>query len=193
MKVKISIAICLVSLLPFISVGQDSLGVLDKFNYQREETNRKGMIALGAWATANIAGSIAPAITTDGHWSFFNQMNIYWNITNIGIATLGYFGAKRNRSMKLGPVTTFEKQKAAEKVYLFNSGLDIGYMATGLFLSEFSNRVDKGQDVLKGFGYSMIMQGGFLLIFDLVMYLKHKNHWKKESPKIFKRVRFTPN
>lgn len=162
--------------------------MFDDFNYHREEINRKGMIALGAWATGNITGSIAPAIVTKGHWSFFNQMNIYWNVTNLGIAAMGYLGAKKHRSSNLGAFATFEKQKAAEKVYLLNLGLDVGYVMTGLFLSEFSHRANKGEDVLKGFGYSMIMQGGFLLLFDLVMYLKHKNHGKRELPKLFEHV-----
>jgi hypothetical protein len=164
-----------------------------RFNYHREEINRKGMLALGSWATANIAVSTPLAFTTDNQWSYFNQMNIYWNLANLGIAVAGYLGAKKNRGKTFDPFTTFEMQKASERIYLFNSGLDIAYMTTGLFLAELSNRVDgkNGEDILKGFGNSMILQGGFLLVFDIVMYLKHKNHGKQNIPKLFEKMEFS--
>ena len=51
---------------------------------------------------------------------------------------------------------------------LFNAGLDVGYMATGAYLWERGIRKDSRG--LKGYGQSLILQGGFLFTFDLIMY-----------------------
>jgi hypothetical protein len=58
-----------------------------------------------------------------------------------------------------------------DKILLFNAGLDVGYMATGAWIWERGLR--KGSERLEGYGKSLLVQGGFLLAFDLVLYLLH--------------------
>jgi len=64
------------------------------------------------------------------------------------------------------------------KLYAFNFGLDLAYIAAGFFLREKGvNETNlKSQDQLKGYGSSIILQGGFLLLMDGVMiWVHHKN------------------
>jgi hypothetical protein len=58
-----------------------------------------------------------------------------------------------------------------EKTLLFNAGLDVGYIMTGLYLTELSRRAGEQQERLEGYGWSLVLQGGFLLGFDLILYL----------------------
>jgi len=57
-----------------------------------------------------------------------------------------------------------------EKILLINSGLDVAYIGTGFLLRHLSSNSDKRKDLLKGYGNSLILQGGFLLVFDLILY-----------------------
>jgi hypothetical protein len=58
-----------------------------------------------------------------------------------------------------------------EKVYLFNAALDLGYVASGWAiynkgLSQTGEKADRSF----GYGKSLYLQGGFLFVYDLVMY-----------------------
>jgi hypothetical protein len=53
-------------------------------------------------------------------------------------------------------------------------------MATGLYLMERSKRATRNQDLLKGYGSSLILQGGFLFAFDIIMFLV-----QRESANLF--------
>jgi hypothetical protein len=52
---------------------------------------------------------------------------------------------------------------------LLNAGLDVAYMSFGLYLRERS-KTSSSADRLRGYGNSLLLQGGFLLVFDLVLY-----------------------
>jgi hypothetical protein len=57
-----------------------------------------------------------------------------------------------------------------------NAGLDVAYVMTGFFLIEKGKNSANNADRLKGFGYSLILQGGFLFAFDLIMYFTHSHN-----------------
>ena len=61
-------------------------------------------------------------------------------------------------------------------MFLINAGLDVAYMGTGFLLRHLSTRNYKRPELLLGYGNSVILQGGFLFLFDGVMYLIQKNH-----------------
>jgi len=62
---------------------------------------------------------------------------------------------------------------------LLNVGLDVDFIATGFFLLERAKNVRRVPKRLSGFGKSLIMQGGFLLLFDVSMVLAHQINGKK--------------
>lgn len=167
--------ILLVFLLPLAIHCQS----LPELNAERLQTNKRGMLALGTWATGNIAYSGARWFAAEGEARRFHQMNVWWNVVNLGIAGVGYLGSRKIPELDLEG--SLRGQRQVEKAFLFNTGLDVGYMATGLWLQERgrsrSSLVE--QQRLEGWGKSLIMQGAFLFGFDLVMYLIHRRHGNK--------------
>ncbi|WP_232822401.1 DUF6992 family protein [Thermus sediminis] len=53
------------------------------------------------------------------------------------------------------------EREALRRLLLLNAGLDLGYLALGLFL------LSRREARLRGFGAAILVQGGFLLLFDL--------------------------
>jgi hypothetical protein len=69
-------------------------------------------------------------------------------------------------------------QLSIEKTYVLNFGLDLVYITGGFYLRERGNTETRpdSRDQYKGYGTSVILQGGFLLLMDGVMIaLHHRN------------------
>ena len=147
---------------------------IQEINQKRIEINTTGMKILGGWALANIAFGSVSYFNSANKKKYFNQMNVMWNVVNLGLATAGYFGAKTDLNKQLNLAQSIHDQQKIEKILLLNTGLDIGYLATGLFLNERGK--NKSSDRLKGYGQSLILQGAFLLIFDGTMYAIHQKN-----------------
>jgi hypothetical protein len=164
-------------LLVFSAVAVSAQPLLqDSIAISRANLNKTNMYILGAWAGANILQGTISASNTTGSDHFFHQMNAYWNIANLAIATMGLLSIKKQ--MK-GPHTfgrNINEQHQLEKIIVFNGGLDLAYLATGLYLKERGNRLNKDQ--LKGYGTSLLVQGGFLLLFDIIQYTGHRRNGK---------------
>lgn len=147
---------------------------LDSLNQSRNKTNKTGMLVLGSWAVANIAvGSLAYG-KANGSTKYLHQMNIFWNIVNLGIASAGYFGKEDTGG---GLASSLFAQQKIEKILLVNAALDVAYMAGGLYLRERGLR--KSSDRLTGYGKSILIQGAFLLVFDGTMYTLHRKNGRK--------------
>ncbi len=130
------------------------------FLVDREATGKqtldRGMWTLNAWALTNIATGIPLGLTAeDPRQAAFYGMNAGWNTINLGLATMAL--------VKDSPVDT-EKWS---RIFWVNAGLDVGYVATGLFMAHRGR--ETGNPQLEGWGNSIAMQGGFLVGFDAVM------------------------
>jgi hypothetical protein len=136
---------------------------------RRNRINAAGMLTLGSWAFANIGVNTALYFATEEDTRYFYEMNVLWNVVNLGIAGLGYWGSVRAEPNEdlFGSV---DAQYGLEKALLLNAGLDTAYMMTGLFLMEYAENGSSNQARFRGYGQSLLLQGGFLLVFDLVMY-----------------------
>jgi hypothetical protein len=165
--------------LVFIGLNNAVAQDLDAFNAKRLDLNKKGMAVLGSWAIANIAMSPILATSASGSEKYFHQMNGYWNGVNLIIAGLGYYGAVKSNPNDLSMSQTLKEQQKIEKSLLFNTGLDLAYIAGGFYLKERAKNSTENTDRLKGFGQSLMLQGGFLFAFDIVFYLVQKNHGSK--------------
>jgi hypothetical protein len=177
--------ILLISL--FLAFGSTAQS-LEQYNKERIQTDKRLMIGLGSWATTNfIASGIGWATVPTGEAHYFHQMNVMWNTVNIGLAIPGYLKAKKaNTSLSFSE--TIRTQHQTEKIFLINTGLDIGYMAGGLLLrSEAKTNSDK-QNQFNGYGNSLLLQGGFLFVFDIVAYAIHNRHSKKSLDKLLNSV-----
>ncbi len=150
----------------------------DSLAQSRNRITQNAMLTLGAWATANIASGFIIASQTQGEARYAWRMNAYWNVINLGLAGMGYLNARRALSKKYGLADNLSAQQAIEKLYVFNLGLDLVYITGGFYLRERGNSETKpdGRDQFKGYGTSIAVQGGFLLLMDGVMLmLHHKN------------------
>lgn len=152
---------------------------LNTLNTERLALTKKGMIVLGSWAIGNIALSPVLVNNSSGSEKYFHQMNGYWNVVNLLIAGLGYYSAARADSYGLTLSESLKEQQRLEKTLLFNAGLDIAYMVGGLYLRERSENTSDNPQRLEGFGQSLILQGGFLFVFDIVFYLTQHRHGLK--------------
>ena len=164
---KIIIFVLLISNLLF---GQDF--ALEQFNINRNLLNQKGMMVLGTWAIGNIALGSIMMNNQSGSKKYFHQMNAGWNIFNLAIAGFGYYSALHGDTL-LTLYQSVKEQKIIENILLFNAGLDIGYIMTGVWLREKSKNNTKHKARLKGYGSSLIIQGSFLCLFDLALYYLH--------------------
>ena len=177
----------------FHSQAQD-MEVFNQYNRELNLHGRNGMIALGSWGVGNIIVGTAGALTTEkGSMMFsFHLMNASWNVVNLGIALPAYFGARKRLNKQYDIPGSFKLQRQQETLFLINMVADGLYIGTGVFLQEFGNRYSNIQvrDSFKGMGYSLIMQGGFLLLFDAVMFGVHKSHWNKNRAKIWEQLEF---
>ena len=62
---------------------------------------------------------------------------------------------------------------------MVNDILDLGYIATGIWMkNEAVNQAGRA-DMYRGYGNSLILQGSFLLAFDAYAYYVHRNHAKQ--------------
>jgi hypothetical protein len=131
-------------------------------------------ITLGSWAVGNMVVSGSLINRYDGSEKYFHQMNVIWNGVNLGIAALAYWDISRRNMSGLSLSETIEKQHQLERVLLFNAGLDLAYVAGGLYMHE-RGRND-GNNRLEGFGKSVILQGAFLFTYDMIFFfIQHRN------------------
>jgi len=149
--------------------------ILLQINEEHLQFKKNGMQVLGGWALTNIAVSGFMLTQTRGVNYRFHEMNVFWNIVNLGIAGLGYYDAQNTSAEGIGLIETLSNNQGFGKILLLNAGLDVGYVMSGLYLRERSKQVSKLSNRLKGYGNSIILQGGFLLVFDIVLYSINQN------------------
>ena len=160
----------LISAFMFVSIslsGQESFG--DFYDHSRS-INNTGMYVLGSWAIANIATGAYGWSKYSGDRMYFYQMNLFWNVVNASIAGFALYSNYTTDISSLTQQEAIDKLIKTENILLINAGLDVGYIGTGFLLKHLSGKNAARSDMLKGYGNSLILQGGFLLVFDLVLY-----------------------
>ena len=101
-------------------------------------------------------------------------MNTAWGAVNFGTGLLGYASAQKYKKKNLTAAETLARQEKMEKIFLINGALDIGYIGTGLYLKLAGD--SRHSPIMRGYGSSILMQGGFLLLFDGLMYKSEKSN-----------------
>ena len=152
---------------------------ITSFNQARLKTDQYLMLSLGTWAGANITtGTIGWATAQQPELKAFHQMNVMWNAVNLGLAVPGYLRA-RNTKAVLSLSQTLSEQQKTERIFLFNTGLDVAYMTAGFLLRSMALNNQAKADQLNGFGNGLILQGTFLFAFDLTAFAIHHRHGKQ--------------
>lgn len=161
--------------------SQDEL--LQDYDLKRRQTNEHGMAILLGWAALNMGvGALGWARSEDPRWRAFHQMNVGWNLVNAAIAGFGYYDATRSPELPLTLAQTIAQGVSIQKILMINIGLDAAYMAAGAWMWERGLRKEDAR--LEGWGQSLILQGGFLFVFDLGLVLVHQHHFDAFLPKL---------
>jgi hypothetical protein len=150
---------------------------LQIFNIERIDLVQQGLLCLLIWATLNVVLSLITQAYTTGILQHFFRMNIFWNIVNLGLAVYGLVNQPTINDLSF--LATVNAQFSLEKILLFNGGLDIGYIMLGFLILQKSLSTTSKAQLLKGYGYSIIIQGSWLFVFDLSFYYflyKHGLH-----------------
>ncbi|TAF56735.1 MAG: hypothetical protein EAZ62_00725 [Sphingobacteriia bacterium] len=165
-------------------VAQDSLlskpaafqSFSDSIVKDRHLVHKTNLAVLTAWSGVNILQGSISATNAKGVDKAFFQMNAYWNVVNLGLATYGWIRLRQDTQKEWTLAQNTKAQHQVEKLLLLNTGLDLAYLSTGLYLKERGNRLNNPQT--EGFGNSLLLQGTFLLVFDLVQYQRHRRNGK---------------
>jgi hypothetical protein len=149
-----------------------------EFQARRTTLDQRGMLVLGGWALGNVGVSGARYFATEGREKYFHQMNVGWGVVNLALAGSSLWATRRPPAAPTDRATLVRTQLRTENLYLFNAGLDVAYLATGLYLREraASRPTVRRQQQLRGYGQSLLLQGGFLLAFDGLMFTAHHRH-----------------
>ena len=182
--IKFLVALTIIFYLPLTLKSQDSTSIHDLF-YKKQQ---QSLSLLSGWSVGNLIYSplatknlFSPVTTNE----YFHQMNFSWNLFNVGIAGIGHIIVNKDSKKPWDMKTLYDKKKKAEKSIIINMGLDLAYMVTGLLLKNNSKKLTSEQSMNKGFGNSLILQGGYLLFYDAIFLMKLKKILiKKKSNKV---------
>jgi hypothetical protein len=156
-----------------------------KINLNNQRSiNKSGMYTLLCWSSTNIVAGTIASTQTEGSAHYFHQMNALWNTVNLGLSISGLLQERKLKIENLQDLS--DRQQKLEKIFLINGGLDLVYMGvgTGLLLSK--NETDTKQ----GYGQSLLLQGGFLMLFDGTMYFLHRNNRIKVNKNVDFKIGF---
>lgn len=149
---------------------------IESFELRRQEINQSAMLVLGSWALGNMLVGGYGHFTTSGQTRDFHQFNVMWNVVNLGIAAYGYYNAVGVDASGMTGLDVLREHHTLQNILLLNIGLNVTYMTAGLYLRERSKNVTKHADRFRGYGNSLLLQGGFLFLFDVSLFLIHRNH-----------------
>lgn len=166
---------------------------LDTFNLKRNRIQKHGMTILTSWAGVNISLGTIGSITHTGESKYFHQMNIGWNLVNLGLGISGLIQANKENVNDLDLHHSLKQYRKTANAFLFNSALNLSYISVGGILLERSKNNPENYHRLQGFGKSLITQGGFLLIFDLGSYFIHRKNRIKRLDPILKNITLSSN
>ncbi|MCH2045754.1 MAG: hypothetical protein MK212_16675 [Saprospiraceae bacterium] len=155
---------------------------LEEINQKRKVHTRNGMISLTTWAGANIiSGTVGVFTAKDETVKRFHEMNIYWNIVNLGLAVPGLIMNEKEDPTSFNFEKSYKKAQQIQTVYLVNGVLDLSYITAGFLMREVGRNAttDRLKARWQGFGTSIIVQGAYLLTYDFVAYFVHKRNAKK--------------
>lgn len=168
-----------------VQVQENVQGLHDRYR----AINRSAMGVLGAWSAGNLIYSGLAIGHHRGEERHFHTMNLGWASVNGLIAGLGWFQASRLPLKADHPAAVIKRQSDIQQVLALNTGLDLAYMAGGWWMWERGRRDSGNAAHLRGFGKSLILQGGFLFAFDLSLWLVHR----RSSARFLQGIRVSPD
>jgi hypothetical protein len=147
----------------------DSLSI--SMDVRRRKIERKAMSVLGTWSTLQIVSGLGLGLTQQGTSREFFRMNALWNVVNASLV-LGSVQTQKKEIWSSDPVLALHRYEKLERTLLFNCGLDLAYITAGYAINMQAKTATNAQtrNILNGWGNSLYLQGGFLLVFDALFY-----------------------
>lgn len=159
---------------------QDHMQTFDKRMKQLKMAHGS---VLAIWAGLNILSGGMMAFFPDGTIHYFFAMNASWGIINIGVAAFLYYHHNHVFEHAQALLQQMDHQRHAEKMILFNIALDITFVVAGIALYQHALAADiLYPELWKGFGISVMMQGTFLCLQDIIFYRLHVENRQKIYP-----------
>ena len=161
--------------------SQSVFGQVNQYQKDFNQINENLMLGLGSYAVTNfVLSGYGYTRSSEEASKRFHEMNVLWNTVNFSLALPGYLKAK-NGGKVLSLEEMVQQQKKTEAIFLINDVLDLGYIATGIWMQQSAERQIGREDLFRGYGTSLILQGSFLIAFDTYAYLLHHGHAKKSA------------
>lgn len=172
-------------LLLLLKSAEAQTSLYDSVNLRHDKISKTGMTILSGWSAASLISGLVGQNNSAGELKYFYKRNVLWGSINLGLSGLGYLRIQREKDKTYTAAQTFKRVGAAQKVFLFNTGLDLAYIAFGLYTRERGNSFtgDK-MERLRGTGNSLLLQGSFLTLFDGVMYFLHSKNANRMNRKL---------
>ena len=149
---------------------------------ERINITRNYMTALGAWGLLNVVQGSISATNTVGPEHYFHQMSAYFNAVNVAIAAVGFLSIKKQLLKANTLDSEIRAQQKIQKILLINSAVDIGFFGAGLLMR--NSGIKHNNAKIQGYGGSIMLQGAFLLVYDLLQFGAHRKNGKRLGQKI---------
>lgn len=146
---------------------------LAALHHARELLLGRGLALLTAWVLLNLLGSGYALTRADRRHEphYFHGLNVGWALVNGLLACWGILRLEFVVPAGLRLADLLQAQLFNENLFLLNAGLDAAYIMTGFYLRAQAHLPGQPHAArLLGFGRSLWVQGGFLLVFDAAMW-----------------------
>ena len=98
------------------------------------------------------------------------DLNARYEFGDPGIVGLGHFLVHKDSKKPWDINGLLAKKKKTQTSLLINMGLDVAYIVSGLIIKNSKSNTSQNQ----GFGNSIMLQGGYLLLYDAIFLNKLK-------------------
>ncbi|MCC5922722.1 MAG: hypothetical protein JJT77_02955 [Crocinitomicaceae bacterium] len=164
-----------------------------EFHISSQKQQKHAMLTLGGWAGTNIVTGTFGFYTQKDESRYFHQMNVGWNIVNLGLAATGLLQLQKTDDLPKNAYELIQNQNKLERIFLLNGALNFTYISAGVALRNYSYRDLDNYHRWKGYGNALILQGGFLAIFDFTNYFMHKNRSNKFLSPLLRNIEIQSN
>lgn len=118
------------------------------------------------WGAFSVSIGLSMFLMENPFWTGFASQAVVWGGIDALIAIFGIISSRKKQAALLP--TTIDAVETAEarnlrRILLINTILDVLYITGGLWLA-----TTRPEPMAQGIGWGIIVQGGFLFVFDLI-------------------------
>ncbi len=135
------------------------------------------------WCMLQAVVAVPGLLLAQGALWYFMLMNLSWAIINGGIAVVLHWHIRRQTFRRTGIHWRIVVQRHVAQMLLLNILLDISYSLAGFYLLYLSAQASGMHVALWwGFGWSVTLQGLYLLLHDFLFYRLHRLNFARCKP-----------